>query len=286
MAAGKLFSKKFRRFLTGIGPTLPVLGTVAAMLIAFQGTRAAPVEPSLQSVTAWEGAWTQVLARHVDHQGRVDFCGLMADRSELENVIHFIATMDPVSRPDLFSTDTARLSYYINAYNALAMYGVLQTGVPHDFGWAGRFRFFYLRKFKIGGRSISLYSLENDIIRPIGDPRVHFALNCMSVGCPRLPDYAFTADYIDQELDAAAREFVDEDRNVHVNTETATVRMSSIFSFYTDDFLRKAPSLTSYVNRYRTTPIPGDYKVGFTKYDWTINSQSCSTRCPREPRTE
>jgi hypothetical protein len=95
----------------------------------------------------------------------------------------------------------------------------------------------------MGGRSISLYSLENDVIRPMGDPRVHFALNCMSVSCPRLPRTAFTADGLDRELDAAAREFVGDDRNVHFDRETRTVTLSAIFDFYTKDFLAKAPSL-------------------------------------------
>jgi uncharacterized protein DUF547 len=188
--------------------------------------------------------------------------------------VRFIAAVDPVSKPALFPTPSARLAYYIDAYNALAMYGVLDAGVPEQFGWLGRFRFFYLRKFILGGRSTSLYSLENDIIRPMGDPRVHFALNCMSVGCPRLPRRAFTADGLDRELDAAAREFVSEDRNVHVDRETRTVTLSAIFEFYTRDFLAKAPGLIAYVNYYRAVPISPDYRVSFAEYDWTINAQS------------
>src|SRR5258708_24709809 len=97
------------------------------------------------------------------------------------------------------------------------MWGVLDGGVPKRFGWFGRIRFFVLRKFTMGGRAISLYRLENSVIRPLGDPRVHFALNCMSVSCPRLPQSAFTANALDEQLAAAAREFAAEKRNVDVN---------------------------------------------------------------------
>lgn len=229
-----------------------------------------------RSVEQWQAEWTQVLQRHVDEKGRVDFSGLAGDRLDLESVIRFIATADPISEPEFFPTLSAKLAYYINAYNALAMYGVLVADGPKRFGWLGRVRFFYLQKFVLGRRPISLYSLENDIIRPIGDPRVHFALNCMSVSCPRLPRTAFTADGLNRELDAAAREFVGEDRNVHIDGATRTVTLSAIFDFYTKDFLVKAPTLISYVDRYRAGPVPTDFKVKFADYDWTINSQGRS----------
>ncbi|MGE3831686.1 MAG: DUF547 domain-containing protein [Parvibaculaceae bacterium] len=230
--------------------------------------------PANRSLEAWQAEWTQVLQRHVDAKGRVDFSGLIGDHTGLEDVVKFVGEVDPASTPALFLTASDRLAYYIDAYNALAMDGVLDAGVPKRFGWLGRLRFFYLRKFVVGGRSISLYSLENDVIRPMGDPRVHFALNCMSVSCPRLPRTAFTTGGIDRELDAAAREFINEDRNVHVDREAHVVRLSAIFDFYTKDFLAKAPSLIAYVNHYRTIPIPSGYGVSFADYNWSINTQS------------
>lgn len=230
--------------------------------------------PANRSLEAWQAEWTQVLQRHVDTKGRVDFSGLMGDRTGLEDVVKFVREVDPASTPALFPTAADRLAYYIDAYNALAMDGVLDAGVPERFDWLGRLRFFYLQKFVVGGRSISLYSLENEVIRPMGDPRVHFALNCMSVSCPRLPRTAFTAEGLDRELDTAAREFINEDRNVHVDREARVVRLSAIFDFYTKDFLAKAPSLIAYVNYYRSAPIPSNYRVSFADYDWTINDKS------------
>lgn len=89
-------------------------------------------------------------------------------------------------------------------------------------------------------------SLENRVIRPLGDARVHFALNCMSVSCPRLPQSAFTAQALDQELDVAARECVADKRNLDVDDRLKQVRVSATFKVYTKDFLGKAPSLQSY----------------------------------------
>lgn len=247
---------------------------------------AEPQGTESSSVTEWEAAWTRVLQRYVDEAGRIDFPGVAANRTDLDRVMAFIAGVDPSARSGLFPSLQSKLAYYINAYNAMAMDGVIDAGVPVRFGLIGRIRFFYLRTFTVGGRSISLYDLENHVIRPLGDPRVHFALNCMVVSCPRLQRTAFTARNLDRELDDVARAFVAEDRNVHVDAGQRVVHLSAIFDFYTDDFLARAPSLIAFINRYRTQPIPKDYTVRFLDYDWTINDRSrlAAARKADDPR--
>jgi Protein of unknown function, DUF547 len=137
------------------------------------------------SIREWESLWTTVLARHVDQQGRIDFAALKQEHRDLDRVIGFIA--DPAAQSKRFPDKRTRLAFYTNAYNALAMYGVVDAGIPKSLGGLTKFTFFYLRTFTIGGKSISLYDFENDVIRPLGEERVHFALNCMVVSCPRLP---------------------------------------------------------------------------------------------------
>src|SRR5258706_10404666 len=149
------------------------------------------------------------------------------------------------------------------------MYQVVTT--PHR--PQQRVRFFLLTAVVIDGRRTSLYRLENAVIRPLGDPRVHFTLNCMVRGCPRLPREPFEAGRLDAQLDAAARFFFSEARHVELRPEKKTVRFSEILSFYTKDFLAKAPTLIGYANRYRVEPLPADWKVEFIPYDWTLNRQ-------------
>ncbi len=136
---------------------------------------------------------------------------------------------------------------------------------------AQKIRFFYLTRLEVDGEKRSLYSLENDVIRPLGEPRIHFALNCMVRSCPRLPREPWSAEQLDAQLDAAARLFVSEPRNVERVPARRTVRMSSIFDFYRKDFLAQAPSLIAYVNRFRDDPIALDYQGEFIPYDWTLN---------------
>ena len=246
-----------------------IIVTVLSPLVAF----AAAPAPEALTIHEWEALWTAVLARNVDDAGRVDFGALARDRADLDRVVAFVATVDPGSQPQRFPDRAARLAFYINAYNALAMHGIVEAGTPASLGGLNKVAFFYFRKFSVGGGSISLYNFENDVIRPLSEERVHFALNCMVVGCPRLPRTAFSADALERQLDAATRAFLAEKRNVSVDAARREVWLSAIFDFYTADFLAHAPTLIDYVNRYLAEPIPYDFKVRFFDYDWTVNDR-------------
>jgi hypothetical protein len=219
-----------------------------------------------------EKAWANHLSRFVDDKGRMDYAGMAKDPADLETYLAYIAKVSPESRPEMFATAEARLAFDINAYNALAMYDVLRSNLPPDLNEV-KVTFFYKNRFELGGRYISLYALENRVIRPMGDPRVHVALNCMARGCPRLPREPFTAAELDRQLDRQAREFFNETRNVELAPEKQTVRFSQILQFYTGDFVKKAPTLIAYANQYRDEKIPADWKVDFIPYDWVLNKQ-------------
>ncbi len=221
-------------------------------------------------------AWSRVLSRHVDEGGRIDFAGLAKDRADLDAFVAYVGDVSPPSSPDEFPTREAVLAYYLNAYNALAMYNVLESGIPPELA-SIKVRFFYKNRLRMGKEWISLYALENRLVRPLGEPRVHFALNCMVRGCPRLPREPFEPERLDAQLEAAARLFFSEPRNVELRPAARTVRFSEILSFYTKDFLAQSPSLIAYANRYRADPIPGDWKTEFIPYDWTLNKTPDST---------
>jgi hypothetical protein len=216
------------------------------------------------------------VTRFVDEQGRTDFDALAADRSALDEFVAYVGRVSPATAPELFPRRADVLAYHLNAYNALAMKGVVDAGVTDGFaGFFRRQRFFRLRKVTVGGRSMSLSTYENDVIRPLGEPRVHFALNCMARSCPRLPQEAFSADDLEAQLEAAAREFLNDPRNVRVDADAREVWLSSILDFYTRDFAPdgKRASLIGYVNRYRDEPVESTFAVKFIPYDWTLNRQ-------------
>ena len=168
----------------------------------------------------------------------------------------------------------------INSYNALSMYNVLQSGIPQTHAGLNKVKFFALRKFEIGGRSMSLYGFENDIIRPYArarhDPRIHFALNCSARSCPVLPRTPFMADTLERDLESETKAFFARPENYRVDDATQTVWLSELLNFYPEDFVPDAaPSLAAYAARYAAlssgqTPPPSSYATRFVPYDWTI----------------
>ncbi len=219
-----------------------------------------------------QDAWAAVLSRHVDDAGRIDFAGVSAKPQDLEVFVAWLATTGPAKDPGAFPSRETRLAYWLNAYNALAMYNVVRSGIPSELD-SIKVRFFGLTRFTIGAKAMSLNTLETRVVRPIGDPRVHFALNCMVRGCPRLPRVPFEAARLEEQLDVAAKLFLNEERNVQLLPDRSTVRFSDILRFYKGDFLKQAASLTAYVNLYRESKIPAGWKEEFIPYDWVVNKQ-------------
>ena len=235
------------------------------------------VKTSLQnapplSLTQAERGFAAVLQRHVNDQGEVDFAALRDDKSSsglraLEAYVQAIGATPLDAAP----TPQGNLAHMINAYNALSMYNVIASGIPATHaGWA-KVKFFILRKFEIGGAAMSLYAFENDIIRKLNEPRIHFALNCSAVSCPVLPRTPFTADGLDEELERETRAFFARPENLRIEPGQRTVYFNEILSFYTEDFTpAHAASLIAYAQRYTASVIPPDYRVAFTPYDWTV----------------
>ncbi|MCB1009419.1 MAG: DUF547 domain-containing protein [Acidobacteria bacterium] len=246
----------------------------------------APVAAPAAAVGFSHDAWTAVLERFVDANGLVDYRSLSGDRAQLDRYLEALAAASPDSAPERFKTDAERLAYWLNAYNALVFQGVLARGPESESVWGdGLFGlgFFTAERHVLGGSRYSLKRLEDDVIRArFRDPRVHAALNCASLGCPRLPRRAFQGATLDVALDAALREFVADPRNCRVDAARRTVTLSKIFDWFEDDFLDRErrigdprPRLLDFVNRYRDPRdlVPRDFRVRFADYDKRINRQ-------------
>ncbi len=246
---------------------------LAILLLAGCASVSRPVHSPTADIAPPYEAWARVLEKYVDDQGRINFAGVAKDRTDLDRFVAYVYDVGPNNQPQRFPTPEHVLAFHINAYNALAMHKVIESDIPQTLAGLKKIGFFYLGKVQVGGEPISLYDYENKVIRALNEPRIHVALNCMSIGCPRLPREPFLPEKLDQQLDREARLFYNEVRNVEVNASRRVLRLSEILDFYTADFLAKAPSLAVYVNRYRLSPVPENYTVEFIAYDWTINRQ-------------
>lgn len=257
--------------MSRIRNAITAISFVVAMTAA-AGSLASSGEAYQQAMVAW----ARVLATHVDPQGRIDFHGVAANPSDLKTVVDVIADYGPESHPQDFDSRDKVITYHINSYNALAMQGVLDRGIPEGFtSFFKRASFFKFRSVRIAGRKTNLYDYENKVIRPLDEPRIHFALNCMVKDCPRLPAVPFTVDELDTQLEDATREFFGKERHLRIDDAGMKIEVSAILDFYTKDFVDsgRASDLPQYINRYLEQALPADYKVRFIPYDWRINQQ-------------
>ena len=254
--------------------TMPrLLPWLLAVVIGLAGCATVVQPPAAPKATAAEAeaAWARVLQRFVNERGEVDFAALAQDRSDLDRYVRHVADT-PL---DAGAANDAQLAHFINAYNALSMFNVVASGIPATHAGFNKVTFFYLRKLQVGGQAMSLYAFENDVIRPftrrIGEPRVHFALNCSARACPVLPRLPFTAAGLGTELERETRAFFARPQNFRIDADTRSVWLSEILNFYPEDFVpQHAVSLVAYANRYAPQAAPLDYTLRFTPYDWTV----------------
>lgn len=245
---------------------------LSSLFVTTTNVFASSDNPYLEQLHKWEN----VLSGFVDTQGRINFASLSGNSADLEAFVAAIAEVSPSSNPELFNDKSKVLAYHVNAYNALAMWGVLDRDIPENFSTLiKRASFFKFRKVVIGGKKTDLYTYENKVIRPLGEARMHFVLNCMVKDCPRLPQKPFYADDLEQDLQVAADEFFNKEKHTQVDDVKKLLLLSGIMKFYTKDYVSsgKKQDLLEYVNKFRKDKIPDDYKVKFLKYDWTINKQ-------------
>lgn len=206
-----------------------------------------------------------LLQRYVDDNGRVAYRDLAAhDGAALDAYLQTLAETDPktLSQPE-------QMAFWLNAYNARAIKGVLEG---HDGeGFFARKRFFALSSFPLAGQTRTLDDIENDILRAqYREPRIHFALVCASTSCPKLRREAYRGERLDAQLDEQARGFLtDPTRNQFGPGGVAKISM--IFKWFADDFVAAAGSIPAYLGTWVT--LPADATIEYLEYDWTVNAQ-------------
>jgi len=219
------------------------------------------------------------LAQPLDHAPfdallRVNVRDGVVNYPGFQNNAAFRSYVDALAVPRTFAGKTDELAYYINAYNALAIEGILQGLSPASL--LGRARYFKFKEWSVNGKSITLYDLEHKIIRPLGEPRIHFAIICASKSCPFLRPEAFAATKIDQQLDEQARQFVNDTFRNRFDATTKTAHLSEIFNWFDEDF-KGAGSTQRYIARYASDPVVArglaadEYKIQWIDYDWNLN---------------
>ena len=215
------------------------------LLITLLGLLALPVGSAQAQFDHSHAAWTALLKKHVvlvdgGKSSRVRYAGFQQDRAALKG---YLDSLSKVTQAEFDGWSKGqRIAFLINAYNAHTVEKIL-TRYPDirsiwDFGkvFGNPFKD---RFFKLLGRDFSLDAIEHETLRKPGaydEPRVHFAVNCASIGCPMLREEAYVAASLDAQLEEQARRFLSDRTRNRYNAEGGRLEVSKIFDWFKEDW--------------------------------------------------
>lgn len=241
----------------------------ASMLIAIAGLWIGAAAANAADVD--NAVFATLLQRHVK-DGVVDYRGFKDDQALLNRYLDTLAAVDPQT----LSKDQ-QFAFYVNAYNAWTIQLILSRypdiGSIKELG--SLFKSPWKKKIaRIDGRMLTLDQIEHDILRKrFKDPRVHFAVNCASKGCPPLLGEPFTGRHLDEQLSRVAKAFINDSRFNRLEGDILWV--SKIFDWFAQDF---NDDVIGYFIQVADPPLAGQLvknkariRVAYLDYDWSLN---------------
>jgi hypothetical protein len=216
--------------------------------------------------------WTNLLQKHVNPDGWVNYDGFIKDSLQLNNYLQQIESNYPNEKN--WSREQI-LAYWINAYNAYTVQIVIRNYPVASIkdikpGVAFLNSVWDIKFITIEGEQLDLNNIEHNILRKMNEPRIHFAVNCASYSCPKLLNTAYEAATIDNQLNQQAIDFINDPKRNVITAEKADV--SSIFNWFTGDFTNDG-SLKDFLNKYSKVPIAESTGINFLEYNWNLNKQ-------------
>ena len=225
-----------------------------------------PIPPDRVSHQAWD----RIVLAHV-HNGQVDYPAIQAD-GRLNGYLSELNRIDPTR----LTRRQDQLAFWINAYNAFAVQGILDHYSPMTL-W-GRYSYFIGREYRVGGATINLYDLEREVlIDQFHEPLIHFAIVCASTSCPKLQPWAYEPEQLGRQLVQVAQAFINDPTRNRFNRTQKVASLSMIFHWFEKDFVDAAGSVLTYIARYIDDPelakelIQPDFRIEYLDYDWNLN---------------
>ncbi|MFZ7124594.1 MAG: DUF547 domain-containing protein [Desulfobacterales bacterium] len=243
----------------------PWLGIMAAAAVFAVTAAAAAAEVD-------HSAFGSLLREHL-HGSLADYDGFKRDEALLDTYLDHLAAVEVGQLPA-----NEQFAFYVNAYNAWTIKLILTgwPGVESIKELGSLFRSPWKKNFvRLRSGMVSLDHIEHEILRPrFQDPRVHFAVNCASIGCPPLYPEPFTAERLDAQLDDATRSFINDPG--YNRLENGTLFVSSIFKWYAEDF---EGGVLPFFLKYADGPLREALEarkesivIDYLDYDWSLNA--------------
>lgn len=220
----------------------------------------------------------------VNDRSVVDYKALKEQPGGLDG---YLASLQSVT-PEEFRTFTKdqQLAFLINAYNGFTLKLIIShypvSSIKKIGGISGPWK---VKFFELLGERKHLDDIEHNMIRKMfKEPRIHFAVNCASRGCPDLASTAYEANSLESQLEEATRNFLRDSSLNRLSTNEKQLEVSSIFTWFKNDFISASGSLQNFLTIYvpltleqKSKVLSGEIGLKFLDYDWSLNETNQET---------
>ena len=225
-------------------------------------------------------AWNGLLNKYVDESGMVHYAAWKQSTEDLQTLDRYLQLL---SYSNSQGSREEKLAFWINAYNAVTIKGILNeyptSSIRNHTAKLFGYNIWKNLKLIVGGKPISLDDMEHQVLRKMGEPRIHFAIVCASIGCPRLLNEAYIAERLDAQLTLNTKAFFADPSKFRYDATRSTFFISPILDWFGEDFgsspgaqLQKIsgwlPDITS-----QQAASTGRGKMAFMDYDWGLNDR-------------
>ena len=224
--------------------------------------------------------WNDLLAKYVDESGGVDYKTWHASQQCTQALDTYIDLLSSASLTQ-GATKADQMAYWINAYNAVTIKGILQeyptTSIRNHTSENGGYNIWKNLLLNIGGRQVSLEGIEHQVLRKMGDPRIHFAIVCASKGCPRLLNEAYVGSTLNDQLATNTKHFFSLAQNFQHDVQNRSFRLSAIMQWFGSDFGQDQAAQLRAISKYLPTQQAqaaanaNAVGVSYLDYSWDLN---------------
>lgn len=215
--------------------------------------------------------WNDLTKKYVDNKGNVNYKGFKSEVAKLDAYLTLLSKNHPQKS---WSKDN-QLAFWINAYNAFTVKLIVKNYPVKSIKELGGSIYkvntpWDIKFIKIGEEVYDLNNIEHSIIRKeFNDPRIHFAVNCASISCPKLRNEAYVGSKLNAQLDDQTKAFLADKSKNKITKESA--KLSKLFKWYSGDFSDKEGSVINFINKYAPIKISENTEISYLDYDWNLN---------------
>ncbi|MCB4807654.1 DUF547 domain-containing protein [Tamlana sp. 62-3] len=240
---------------------------VDSVKTAENNTKQTPSTPTQSNPPSnLHSAWDTLLQKHVTLAGNVNYDGFKTDKKLLNNYIKSLQAIYATNEFSNFSKNQ-KLAFWINAYNAFTIDLILRNYPVKSIKdiknpWDERL-------WKLGEKWYNLNDIEHNILRKMDEPRIHFAIVCASISCPKLQNQAFNASNLGSQLTSATKQFLTDISKNQISANT--LKLSKIFKWFSKDFKTNDSDLIDFLNKYSQVKIAPNASKSYLDYNWNLN---------------